>query len=493
MNTLLQSILAIFLAWLLTKLRKGLLGSPLSKIPGPWISAVTNLRLKLAVLTGTRMYYIHNLHARYGPVVRIAPDEVDVADVEAFGTIHNLRTGYPKSDWYERIGGNPVLGSFQMRDKKQHGARRRLLARGFSVSHLRADWEGEVFRLVRYAVSRLQQEMKATEGGQGDLYKWATLAATDIAGRVMFGDTFKMIEKGEKTEYIQLLDTAMMLGGIDAEIPGFLPFCAMLPFKSTREIGSMRTRLINGASTAIERAKAPSNTSEANIFAKIISETDKDDAVLTDEHIIIEARNLIIAGSDTTATSFTYVAWAVIQRPELQKQLEEEVGALAEDQIKDEALEKLPLLNAVILETLRLYGAAPSSLPRVVPHGGANLAGHAIPGGTIVDTQAYTMHRLKAVWGKDVELFKPERWLADGGSLQKQVGDAFSPFGAGSRTCLGIHLAWMELRLAVATLFRECRGMKLAEEMTQEEMVFEDFFLMKPRGKRCLVTMKSGG
>lgn len=59
----------------------------------------------------------------------------------------------------------------------------------------------------------------------------------------------------------------------------------------------------------------------------------------------------------------------------------------------DGALEALPVLNGVIEETLRLYGAAPGSLPRVVPEGGATMAGHFLPAGTVVATQAYTMHR----------------------------------------------------------------------------------------------------
>ena len=272
------------------------------------------------------------------------------------------------------------------------------------------------------------------------------------------------------------------------EIPYFLQIMSILPSKSAQKMTKMRSRLTEGGAKAIECAKLPSQASDANIFSKIIAETQKDDAALTDEDINGEARNLLIAGNETTATSLTYIVWAVIQRPEIQERLEAELSKLSDADIKDKVLEKLPFLNAVILETLRLYGPASSSLPREVPVDGADLAGHFIPEGTIVDTQAYTMHRLKSVWGKDVLSFKPDRWLENGASLQKQVGEAFSPFGAGSRTCIGIHLAWMELRLGLVTIFRECKGLKLASEMTEDEMVFEDFFSQKPRGRRCIVT-----
>jgi len=57
--------------------------------------------------------------------------------------------------------------------------------------------------------------------------------------------------------------------------------------------------------------------------------------------------------------------------------------------------------------------------------------------------------------------------------------------GAGSRVCLGIHLAYMELRLSAAEFFRECRGARLCESVTEKSMEMENFFLISPRGHRC--------
>ena len=76
----------------------------------------------------------------------------------------------------------------------------------------------------------------------------------------------------------------------------------------------------------------------------------------------------------------------------LQKALEEEVVEL-DDPIADSKLETLPILNAVIKETLRLYGAAPGALPRIAPISGVKLGEYLIPGGTTVSTQAWSLHR----------------------------------------------------------------------------------------------------
>jgi len=129
----------------------------------------------------------------------------------------------------------------------------------------------------------------------------------------------------------------------------------------------------------------------SNIFSNIAAEAEAGEKLSVDD-VHIEASGLIIAGTDTTATTLTYLVWAVLSQPRLQQELEAEVATLNED-FGDTDLEKLPLLNGVIEETLRLYGAAPAGLPRSVPPGGVTIDDQVIPAGTTVTTQAYTFHR----------------------------------------------------------------------------------------------------
>ena len=63
----------------------------------------------------------------------------------------------------------------------------------------------------------------------------------------------------------------------------------------------------------------------------------------------------------------------------------------------------------------------------------------------------------------------------------------YSPFGSGPRTCLGVHLAYMELRLAAVEFFRRCSGASLAPSTTAESMEMENFFLIAPMGHKCEV------
>jgi cytochrome P450 len=65
----------------------------------------------------------------------------------------------------------------------------------------------------------------------------------------------------------------------------------------------------------------------------------------------------------------------------------------------------------------------------------------------------------------------------------------FNPFGAGSRACLGIHVARMELRYAVAIFFMELKGARLAETVTDESMAPLNFFLIAPKGHKCEIVL----
>ena len=223
--------------------------------------------------------------------------------------------------------------------------------------------------------------------------------------------------------------------------------------------------------------------STRNIFTGMLTESEKKSGTLTEEDVVTEAGNLIVAGSDTTAITLTYLVWAVLSQPALQQDLEDEVGRV-DPSYNEAVLEELPLLNAVIIETLRLYGAAPGSLPRSVPHRGGIFGGHHVPEGVTVSTQSYTIHLDETLY-PDPETFDAIRWLSGNGRDPDAAKQGLSPFGHGSRGCLGIHLAWMKLRLAAAGFFRECRGVRLAPSATWESMKPENYFLISPSGHRC--------
>jgi cytochrome P450 len=129
-------------------------------------------------------------------VVRIAPNEVAVADIAGVSQIHKIGSGFLKSAFYANLTPTREPGIFAMRDPHAHAARRKLFARAFSNSSLRANWEVEVRKKAEAAVQRIKQDASGAQQG-ADILKWWTLLATDVIAHLSFGESFNMLELGQ--------------------------------------------------------------------------------------------------------------------------------------------------------------------------------------------------------------------------------------------------------------------------------------------------------
>lgn len=145
------------------------------------------------MVTGQRIFYIDSLHKQYGPIVRLSPTEVGVADLDAFKEIHKIGTKYMKSEWYLRLANFPKAGVFTMLDPKEHGPRRKLLSRSFSRTYLVDNWEPVVREKALLAVTKIKIDAL---GHTADVYNWWMLLASDVSAHLAFGESFRMLETG---------------------------------------------------------------------------------------------------------------------------------------------------------------------------------------------------------------------------------------------------------------------------------------------------------
>lgn len=150
-------------------------------------------------MTGQRIFYIHDLHRKYGPLVRIDTNEVNVCDLDAFSEIHRIGSGFTKAGWYDRATYGIEGNVFVMTNVWDHAARRRLLARPFSRSSLVANFETLVTNRAQLAVANIKREASL---GDCDLMKWWTLMATDVVAQVAFGEESLLLEAGEVSHFL---------------------------------------------------------------------------------------------------------------------------------------------------------------------------------------------------------------------------------------------------------------------------------------------------
>jgi cytochrome P450 len=146
----------------------------------------------------------------------------------------------------------------------------------------------------------------------------------------------------------------------------------------------------------------------------------------------------------------------VISHPSICQKLQHEIDLIAEEQgtsstecVSDSILKNLPYLQACISEGLRMYPAITQLRERVVPPEGDNIHGHYVPGGTFVALNGLASH-LDPIYGDDLDVFRPERWLdQDVAHLAQMQRNLDLNFGYGSSKCLGVNLARTEMNKVV--------------------------------------------
>lgn len=193
--------------------------------------------------------------------------------------------------------------------------------------------------------------------------------------------------------------------------------------------------------------------SQYDFFSKLIKEKA---GQVREEFLLTQANILIVAGSETTATTLAALTYYMTTNPTKLHRLQEEVRSAFKDttEIDGDSAQHLPYLNAVIEEGLRFFPPVPFGLPRVST--GVVIDGHYVPPGMTVSTASYTTTRSPDYWEAPHE-FAPERWLPEGHPYYDVRFDndnkmASKPFMLGPRACLGINLAYVELRIILARL-----------------------------------------
>nr|QST15076.1 CYP370C7 protein [Diaphanosoma celebensis] len=192
-------------------------------------------------------------------------------------------------------------------------------------------------------------------------------------------------------------------------------------------------------------------------FVERINNSQQSDPTFSGTAGILNLKNVVldlfIAGTETTTTSLLWLILLLASHPEIQEKVQREIDThVPRDTLP--TMEHRPKLNyteAAIKESMRFS----SSVPLGMFHAAiadADLRGYTIPKGTILFANLHKIHHSPEHWTKPEE-FYPEHFLDEDGHLTNP--EAFIPFSAGKRICLGESLARMQLFLFTAALFQK--------------------------------------
>ncbi len=197
----------------------------------------------------------------------------------------------------------------------------------------------------------------------------------------------------------------------------------------------------------IEERKQQPNADRTDILSLMMAARDENGEPMTKVELRDELMTLLFAGHETTATALAWAFYWIHSLPSVRQKLLQELDSLGENPDPME-ISRLPYLSAVCQETLRIYPVGMLTFPRVVREP-MELMGHQLEPGTVVFGSIYLTHRREDLYPEPLQ-FKPERFL------DRQFSPyEYLPFGGGSRRCIGLALAQLEIKLAIATILRD--------------------------------------
>ncbi|RAL03205.1 cytochrome P450 [Aspergillus ibericus CBS 121593] len=462
---------------------------PLARFPGPKLAAFTYwYETYYEVFKspgGQFLFHYHRLHDQYGPIIRISPDEIHIRDSSFFEEMFSNSLPWDKLEHLQYRFNNST-GTFSTPKHDAHRPRRAALNPFFSkrtIANATPMMQEKLYQLC----DRLRSEYKGREKILRLDWLWGCIAA-DIIVQYCFNEGYGFIDAPDfRSPFIQamfdLLDVVHVVvqfpwvGAIINALPEKLVEAVQPGMKSVnhynREMASQISQII--------AQKANGTTKESQ--RKTVFNTLLDSGLPPEETSLSrlqhEAITVIGAGFETTRYALAVASYHILSTPSIYNRLREELFTAIPDPSNFpplSELEKLPYLTGCLQECIRLsYGIVQRS-PRTTGRFPLVYKTWTMPPGTIISMDNYSVSHDEEIF-PDSFTFKPDRWLndplaPDGRKLTRYLVS----FGRGTRSCLGINLAYAEMYISLANVYRNFE-FELFETGRESVDCYRDMFL----------------
>ncbi|KAI9760261.1 MAG: hypothetical protein M4579_001775 [Chaenotheca gracillima] len=506
---------------------------PLAKFPGPRLAAVSKWYECYFDLVkgqgGAFMWELERMHAVYGPIVRVNPEELHVKDPSWYEVLYTSAAGgvrdkYPPAAAMVGATG----GSFGTVSHELHRKRRAALSTYFSkraVTNLEPFLRTQVDLLCDSLRESLTQDevvdMRITLlGFATDITRtYGELFISDIPVLHIQSDDAPSSQQSMLINRTQAFAAPVgmlknrqlavewkeTMTAVAAATPIVKQFTwipkvmtkmplwlahAMNPtlgrlLATQEDMREQVRRTISDTRNLPSKPESDKAPVDKGVHSRTVFHAILDSPLPPSEKTVArmgdEGFGLIAAGGDTAARILSTATFHLLSNPEALARLKEELRQLMPDpqQLPSVVrLEEAPWLNAVVKESLRIAGLVTSRLPLVSPKEPLRYKNWVIPPGIPVSmTINTTMHDPQAF--PEPLKFAPERWT-EAAARGERLDRYYVPFGRGTRMCLGVNLAYAELYLAIAAIFRRFDLQLFDTNWDRDIKITKDCFLGEP-------------
>ncbi|KAK1069987.1 hypothetical protein LTR74_004384 [Friedmanniomyces endolithicus] len=390
---------------------------PLRDFPGPLLWKATRLRWVIALQKGYLHRDLLDLHNQYGPVVRIAPDELSYIDPQAWKDIYTTRPGHATIErgavWFQKATPDEPF-SIMGHNEDHHARYRRAFMGAFSDKAIK----DQSPRIEEYVELMMQKFREKGENGSTvlDMVAWLNFVTFDISGDLSFY----------------------------APLQKLLKF--VLPAKVREKIMYHRQLSAQKVQQRLELQET-----RQDFIGSVLRYNSEKTEKVTPKELELNMSIFVFAGSETTSTAIAAILFGLLKSPAALIKVTEEIRSAfdAEGDITVASTTGLHYLVAVISEGMRLGPPSAITPPRIIPRGGEEICGRRVPSGTFVAINQYPAFRSSTNFSNPEE-FRPERFL--GKESPENNLSAFHPFLIGRHQCIGQKFAWAEMRLILARM-----------------------------------------
>ena len=452
---------------------------PLSRYSGPKLLAATNLVHIYHVLSGSWVHKVLALHEEYGPVVRVAPDEISYITEEAWNDIYKTpRSQEQLKKIFPATPANFPVGLFNNQSDEEHQSIRKKLSPGLSDHGVQAK-EAVLKKHVGFMMKRLKDQISTTSGEAVlDVVDWYQSVTTDVVGDFLTQEDFGALANGKAHSMMPSNWEELKMVAVGTAFTRNFWLRNLVIKMNPPPLLSPHDRI---AKERFDRYLSEKRGDENDLVGLLTKDMDTEKG-LSKERAFRVASDFVLAGTDTVAITLAGATYLLLRKPVKLQKLQNEVRSSfsTANDITSTGLNALKYTNAVIKETLRLWPPGPETTRRVVNEGGKMISGQYVPAGTLVGVYHWAAGHYSAAW-KDASSFVPERWLPDNAEYRDDKRGVTQPYSAGARNCVGQSLAQAELRLILAMIVWEF-DMQLEDPEDSEWMNTKVFGLVAEKG-----------